>query len=504
MSQHVLERSTSHNDDSLAELVTALPGKVTLPGDEGWEASRLGWVVSVDQQPDAVVAVTEAADVVTAVRFAASRGFVVAAQPVGHGATEAISGTILLRTRGLQGIEIDPEAKTARVGAGVKWGELLAVSGEYGLTGLAGSSPDPTVVGFSVSGGLSWFGRSHGLAAHSIRAIELVDATGELRRITAESDPDLFWAVCGGGGDFGIVTALEFQLYDAPHVYGGRLLWPIAMARPVLKAFRDISRTAPDELTMWAHLLQFPPIPEVPEPMRGKAFVSVDLTYLGSAEDAEALLMPLRTIPAMWMDTTGTVPLSELGSICQEPLDPMPAMETSGLLRDFDDAAIDALLNAAGPDSGSPLVVVQVRHLGGALARGSEDAGPVRRGRGALPALLPRPADGARAGSRHRDDVREHPPRAARLPDRPHVLHLPRLRRGPDSGVQRERAGAAAAGEAQRRPERGAAQQPARSALTPARRDAAALLTDRGSAASLRPRLPGRLTRRAGCPGTVP
>jgi hypothetical protein len=371
----MLERSAS-GTPFMSELCALLPGRVAVPGDPGWDEARLGWLLSVDQRPQAVVRVAGVQDVVTAVRFASRHGMSVSAQPVGHAATPAINGTILLRTRDLHEISVDAERRVARVGAGVKWGELLAVTGEHGLTGLAGSSSDPTVVGFSVSGGLSWFGRKHGLAAHSILAIELVDANAQIRRVTAESDPELFWALRGGGGDFGIITAMEVALYDAPHVYGGRLLWPMQMARPVLRAFRDISKTAPDELTMWAHLLRFPPIPEVPEPLRGGSFVSIDFAFLGSAEDAETHLMPLRTIPAQWLDTSDMVPVAALGSICAEPIDPMPAVETSGLLRDFDDAAIDALIAAAGPDSGSPLVLVQVRHLGGALARGTEAQGP--------------------------------------------------------------------------------------------------------------------------------
>jgi hypothetical protein len=375
MSQHLLERETIR-PQLAGELAALLPGKVAVPGCRGWDEQRLGWILSVDQHPIAVVNVADVQDVVTAVGFAARHGLSVAAQPVGHGATTAINGTILLRTRGLQEVSVDVDRRVARVGAGVKWGELLAVTGDYGLTGLAGSSPDPSVVGFSVSGGLSWFGRAYGLAAHSILAADVVDAGGELRRVTAESDPDLFWALRGGGGDFGIVTAMEIRLHPAAHVYGGRLLWPIAMARPVLRAFRDISKSAPDELTMWAHLLQFPPIPEVPEPLRGGSFVSVDLAFLGSAADAEQLLMRLRTIPAQWLDTLDTVPLAALGSIAAEPVDPMPASEMSGLLRDLDDAAIEALLAAVGADSGSPLLVVQVRHLGGALRRASEMDGP--------------------------------------------------------------------------------------------------------------------------------
>lgn len=360
----------------LCELAAMLPGQVLVPGDPGWEEARRGWVLNVDQQPRAVVTVLDEEDVVAVVRWAARSTMSVSVQPVGHGATTAVDGTVLLRTRGLRGIVVDPQRRVARVGAGVKWGELLAATAEHGLTGLAGSSPDPSVVGFSVSGGLSWFGRAYGLAGHSILAVELVDAAGEVHRVTATSDPDLFWAVRGGGGDFGVVTAMEVALHPAPHVYGGRLLWPMEMARPVLRAFRDITRTAPDELTLWAHLLRLPPTPDIPEPLRGGSFVTVEATYLGSAQDAEALLEPLRRVPARWLDTMGTVPLSELGGIVAEPLDPMPAMETSGLLRDLEDAAIDRLLATVGPGTGSPLAAVQLRHLGGALARGRADDGP--------------------------------------------------------------------------------------------------------------------------------
>jgi hypothetical protein len=361
---------------AVADLAAQLPGKVSAPGDADWDQVHRAWMLSVAQQPCAVVHVSEPADVVAAVRIARRHGLSVAAQPIGHGATTAISGTILLRTRGLQEISVDPEQRVARVGAGVKWGELLEVTARYGLTGLAGSSSDPSVVGFSVSGGLSWFGRAHGLAAHSIRALDVVDASGELRRITAESDPDLFWAVCGGGGDFAVVTAVEITLFPAPQLYGGRMMWPIEMAWPVLRAFRDIAESAPDELTLWAHLLRFPPLPELPEFLRGQSFVTVDSTFLGSAEDAEALLEPLRHIPAMHADTTGYLPVDQLSSICAEPVDPMPVKESSGLLTKLDDAVLGALLDVAGHRANTPLMVVQVRSLGGALARGRAADGP--------------------------------------------------------------------------------------------------------------------------------
>jgi UDP-N-acetylenolpyruvoylglucosamine reductase len=361
---------------ALAELRTLLPGQVVVHGEPYWDLHRLGWVVNVDQQPHAVVTVADADDVVAVVRFARRHRLTVAAQPGGHGATSALTGTVVLRTRGLAGIEIDIASRTARVGAGVKFGELLAELDGTGLTALAGSTPDTTVVGLSLGGGLSWFGRAYGLAADSIVSLDLVDADGQLVRVTAASDPDLYWAVRGGGGDFGVVTAVEIRLHPAGHVYGGRLMWPIEAAPQVLRAYRDATATAPDELTLWAHLLRFPPLEVIPEPLRGGSFVTVDATYLGSAEDADALLAPLRALsPAM--DTMGTVALSRLGDVLQEPVDPTPAMERSTLLRELSDDTLDALLGATGPESDSMLTIVQLRHLGGALARPAEQPGAV-------------------------------------------------------------------------------------------------------------------------------
>jgi FAD/FMN-containing dehydrogenase len=359
-----------------ADLVEALPGQVTLPTDPTYDADRHGFAVAVDQRPLAVVHVQDAQDVVTAVRFAIRHGMTVSAQPIGHGATEATTGTVLLRTRALQQIHVDAERRIARVGAGVKWGELLAVAGPYGLTGLAGSNSDPSVVGFCLSGGLSWFGRKHGVAAHSVLAVELVDSEGQLRTVTAESDPDLFWAIRGAGGDFGIVTAIEVELYPAPQLYGGRIMWPLEMARPVLRAFRAITEAAPDELTLWTHLLRFPPVDFLPEPIRGKNFVTVEFTYLGPAEEAEAYIAPLREIPAVAMDATGEYPVANLSDICQEPTDPMPTIEWSELLTDLDVDTIDRLVDVAGADAQNALTVLQLRHLGGALARGTAEQGP--------------------------------------------------------------------------------------------------------------------------------
>ena len=361
---------------ALEELRALLPGRVTGPSDPGWDSRRLGWALSVDQAPLAVVDVRDVQDVVTAVRTARAHGLAVAAQPVGHGATRALDGTILLRTRSLDEITVVPEERWARVGAGVKWGEVLAATEPFGLTGLPGSSPDPSVVGFTLGGGLSWFSRKHGLAAYGVRAVELVDAGGRAQRVTPATDPDLFWALRGGGGDFGIVTALEIDLHPVPQLQGGRLLWPMELARPVLRAYRRLTAEAPDELSAWAQLFRFPPTPDVPEPLRGGAFVSVDVTFLGSTEVLAGLLAPLREIPALVADTVAELPLSRLGDVAAEPVDPMPVRELSGRLSDLDDADLDRLVDAVGAATHCPLAVVQLRHLGGALRRADAEDGP--------------------------------------------------------------------------------------------------------------------------------
>jgi hypothetical protein len=363
-------------DAALHELQAVLPGQVLLPGSPGWEQARLGWTVNVQQHPLAVVTVRDPEDVVAVVLSAARHGLSVSTQPVGHGATSALTGTVLLRTAELQGIDIDVERRVARVEAGVKWGTLLAALEPTGLTALAGSSPDPSVVGFTLGGGLSWFSRALGLSAHNVVAFEVVDAEGVRRRVTTTSDPDLFWAMCGGGGDFGVVLAVEIALHDVGPVVGGRMLWPLEMARPVLRAFRQITADAPDELTLWAHLFRFPPMPELPELLRGRNFVSVDVTFLGSETEVNRLLSRLRQLPAQVIDTIGVVPLSELGQIAAEPVDPMPTQEYSELLHTLDDATLDRLVDAAGADADIPLAVVQLRHLGGALARATTEDGP--------------------------------------------------------------------------------------------------------------------------------
>ena len=370
------ERVTPDPRAAVAELHLNLPGRVATPDDAGWEQLRRGWTVNVDQQPIAIVTVADADDVVTAVQCAARHGLSVSAQPVGHGATEALTGTILLRTAALQELTVDVHRRTVRVGAGVKWGTVLEAVEPTGLVPLAGSSPDPSVVGFTLGGGLSWFSRAFGLAGHNVVSFEAVDADGVRRTVTRDGDPDLFWALCGGGGDFAIVTAIELRLFDAGPVHGGRLMWPIEMARPVLRAFRDITAAAPDELTLWAHLFRFPPDPALPEQLRGRAFVTVDVAFLGTETVANQLLSPLRQLPARVADTLATVPLGDLGGIAAEPVDPMPTREYSELVHDLDDGALDRLVDAVGAGADVPLAVVQLRHLGGALARATADAGP--------------------------------------------------------------------------------------------------------------------------------
>jgi len=223
---------------------------------------------------------------------------------------------------------------------------------------------------------MGWYARKHGLAANHVTAIEVVTPDGEIHCATPERDAELFWALRGGGGNFGVVTALEFELFPIDEVYAGVLFFPIERSREVLHAWHEWTATAPEEVTSVGRILQFPPVPEVPEPMRGKSFAVLEAVFLCDEAEAARQLEPLRALgPAV--DTFATQPPAGIAELHMDPPDPVPYDSAHAMLGELDGAAIDAFVEAAGPDSGSALVSVEPRHAGGALSRADSGAGAV-------------------------------------------------------------------------------------------------------------------------------
>jgi FAD binding domain len=339
------------------------------PGDETWDDAREAWNLAVDQHPAAVVLPESVTEVLAAVRWARRYGLRIAAQGTGHGAATlgALEDTLLLRTDRLRGVEIDPKRRIARVASGTVWQEVADAAADYGLAGLAGSGPDVGVVGYTLGGGLSFLSRRYGLAASSVEAIELVTAEGRAVRTDEHHEPALFWALRGGGGSFGIVTALEFRLYPLVEAYAGSLFWPIDQAREVLRVWRKLTATAPNELTLIARLLDVPQQPDIPGQLRGRSFVVVEAIHAGSRTEAEPLLAPLRALEPE-LDLVRPIPASSLGRIHMDPEHPVPSVGDGFLLTDLPEEAIGTILAAAGPGTESPLLSLEVRQLGGAIA----------------------------------------------------------------------------------------------------------------------------------------
>jgi FAD binding domain len=350
------------------DLRAQFQGTVVAPGDAAWDEARAAWNLTVDQRPALVAIPADAADVVAIVDFAREHGLRVAPQGTGHnaGAIASLEGTILVKTTALRSVEIDVPRRRARVGAGVLWAEVTGPASEHGLAPLAGSSPDVGVVGYTLGGGLSWLSRRHGLAANSVIAIEIVTADGRLVRCDRDHEPDLFWALRGGGGSFGVVTAIEFLLYPAPHVYAGAMLWPWERATEVLQRYVEWCRTAPDAISTSARLLQVPPLPDIPEGLRGRQFVAIDGAYLGEEAAAAEVLAPLRAL-APEIDLFAPIPAAALSHIHMDPEHPVPGHGNGMVLTELTPAAIETLVAVAGPGSGSPLLAVEMRQLGGAI-----------------------------------------------------------------------------------------------------------------------------------------
>jgi FAD/FMN-containing dehydrogenase len=352
----------------LGDLRDLCGGAVALPTDEGYDAARAAFNLAVDQRPAAVVYPCNAGEVAAVVRYAARHGLRVAPQLLGHnpGPLGALEHTILMKTSGMHGVMIDAERRIARAEAGVLWEDVVDAAAPHGLLALHGSSPDVGVVGYSLGGGMGWLARSHGFQTNSLTAIELVTADGRLVRTDRETDPELFWALRGGGGNFGIVTAVEFELFPIAELYAGMMIWDWAHAERVLDVWADWAVDAPDEVTTSFRIMQMPPLEVVPAPIRGRQIVVIDGAVQGDA--AEAILAPLRAL-APEIDTFASVPATALVRIHQDPEEPVPYTSESALIRELPAEARKALLALAGPGSGSPLLFVELRQMGGALGR---------------------------------------------------------------------------------------------------------------------------------------
>jgi len=356
-------------------------GAVHLPADPGFDDARTPWNVAIDQHPAAVAYPATAAETAQLVRAAVAAGLRVAPQSTGHnaGPLDRLDDVVIVRTSAMTHIDVDPVRQVATVGGGALWLPVVEAAATHGFAVLHGSAPDVGVVGYSLGGGVYHYSRALGLQANAITAAELVTADGSIVRATATENSELFWALRGGGGNFGIVTALEFTMFPFQDAYAGMLVWDRTDTERVLRRWVQWTADAPDEVTTAFRVLNLPPLPDIPEPFRGRQLVVIDGAVLASDQRSVEILSALRDLGPE-LDTFGRVPVQALARLHMDPEGPTPSVSNSALLDGMPEAAIEAFVEQAGPGSTSTLLVSELRQLGGALSR-------PQPGAGALPAI---------------------------------------------------------------------------------------------------------------------
>jgi len=368
-------------------------GAVHLPGDPGYDAARMAWNLAVDQQPAAVAFPADARQAAQVIRAAAGAGLRVAPQSTGHNAAPLghLDDVVIARTTAMNSVHIDPARQTARVGGGTVWLPAVQAAAHHGFATLHGSSPDVGIAGYSLGGGIGWYARALGLQTNSVTGLEVVTASGDVVWADRQENPELFWALRGGGGNFGIVTALEFRIFPFSTAFAGMLVWDAALAEPVLRRWVHWSADAPDEVTTSLRVLNLPPLPDIPPPFRGRRLVVIDGAVLASDQHAAELLAPLRDLQPE-VDTFARTPVQALTGLHMDPEAPTPSVSDTTILDAMPEAAINAFLDLTRPDSGSTLLMHELRQLGGALGRPQEGAGAMPMLPGAFLAFAGAPA----------------------------------------------------------------------------------------------------------------
>jgi FAD/FMN-containing dehydrogenase len=356
----------------LSDLAARVEGGVITPDHPDYDRARSAWNLAFAHRPAVIVEAASVSDVVEAVKYAAASGARVAIQGTGHGVTTLADEAVLVLTGRLDDVEIDPVSRSARLGAGVTWGPVLAAAQMHGLAPLLGSSPGVGAIGYTLGGGFGWLGRRYGLSVDHARAFTVVTADGAVVRADADQHPDLFWALRGAGmGSLGVVVEMEIDLFPVTLVYAGNLLYPIEMAADVFDFYRQWSADLPEEMTSSFALMNFPPLEVVPEPLRGQSLAVVRGCHSGDETEAAALVDEWRSWRAPAIDMFGPMPFSEAATISNDPADPMPGMTGARWLKGLDSNVFEAVLEAMSADGGapSPFVFIEIRHAGGAISR---------------------------------------------------------------------------------------------------------------------------------------
>jgi FAD/FMN-containing dehydrogenase len=356
-------------DDALVALRSCLHGTLALPGEPGYELAT-PWNVAVPVAPRAVIAAAGPGDVAEVVRAANALGMRVAVQRTGHGAVGTGGDDVLLvHTGRMDAVEVDAASRTARVGAGAIWQQVVDAGAPHGLAPLVGSSPTVGVSGFLTGGGIGPLVRTYGLSSDTVRAFDVVTGDGRLLHVTPDEHGELFWGLRGGKSTLGIVCGIELDLLPIAELQAGAVYFDGADAPAVLHAWRRWCATLPEHANSSVALQRLPEMPGVPPQLAGRLTVAVRFSSTETASVCTPLVDELRRVATPVLDTVGRLPYAAIGAVHADPVDPMPVHEDTALLRELPAAAVDALLAVAGPDAPSPQAIVELRLLGGALAR---------------------------------------------------------------------------------------------------------------------------------------
>lgn len=356
----------------IAAFAAQIEGGVLGAADEGYEDARKVWNATVDRRPALIARCLTAGDVQAAVRFAATHSMLLSVRCGGHhiAGNAVAEGGLMIDLSGMRAISIDTETRTARVGAGALLSDLDREAQAHGLATPLGINSTTGVAGLTLGGGFGWLSRRHGMTIDNLLRATVVTADGTLRVASATSEPDLFWALRGGGGNFGVVTSFEFQLHAVgPEVYAGLVVYPFAQARQVLHAWRDFSADAPDELSVWTVLRKAPPLPFLPASAHGTEVVIFPLVYSGDVEAGQRAAAPVLQFGQPLATHLGATPYAGF----QTAFDPLltPGGRNYWKSNNFStltDAALDLLIDAAAGLPG-PECEIFVAQLGGAMAR---------------------------------------------------------------------------------------------------------------------------------------